>query len=501
VLLLALLIQVNAEVSIKVLGIKTVLTQYGLNATYRSELVNISLIVLTDKTIYNVSINDITGAYLVRSDTLNEVLSKGIINATIKIPDNASLGVNYLIAHVIYYTLPKSSEVCGINESTITLYACVETNVSTSSNILLYVYTYPYMDKKLVVFKDGEVVLNTTIYSWKYYEVPGPGTYLVTVTSIIGNASIKLVSKYVTPLRHGVTVWIPVTVIPRNVTSLSIMIDTNGNSVIVANTLNSTGQLIIRNIKVGIYSGIIDGSSLRWVHNKTYLIPKLALGESKVLTLPWDLRSNPLINVTAYVCDDIHGYFKVNETFLGPLIQGCKHIVFRVMDSEGNPLSGALISLGNASVRTDHEGRASLEVYPVGKALVKYDSKIVYVDVLGCGEYDVVFDLNPPRLLSINNPKPGVLSIRAIDETAMYVWVNGLGPFGPFNNSITLYLPSMRSELIDVVIKDSFNNSVSNTLNFRPLSAGSIDYVWLGKISVVTVTLLFLAFTLITRLE
>ena len=294
---------------------------------------------------------------------------------------------------------------------------------------------------------------------------------------------------------------VPIEVIARNVTSLNIALNTTGNSIIISNTYNSTGQLIIRNITVNIYSGIIKGTSLKWILNKTYLIPKLALDESKTLLVPWDLRHNPLVNVTVTVCDDVHGCFTINKTMLGPLIQGCNHVVFRVMDSEGNPLSRALISFGDASVMTDHDGKASLEVYPVGSALIRYGDKTVYVNVLGCGEYDVVFDLNPPKVLGINNSEPGMLSIRAIDETLMYVWVNGLGPFGPFNDSIILYLPSIRSELINVIIKDSFNNSVSTTLSFRPLSASSIDYAWLEVVSATAIAVLFLALTLIIRLE
>lgn len=499
-LLLASLIA-HAEVGVEVLDTKTVLTQYGLNATYRSELVNISLLIVSYEPIHNVTIVKVEGADLIRSDIIATVSRESTLNLTIKIPRNVPLGINDVVLHLRYYTLPQPSEVCNVSEGTITLYACVESNITLGTNATLYIYTYPYMDKELIVLRDGKVVLNTTIYSWRYYRVLGPGRYLIRVSSVRGNASLILISEEAVPIRHELNVKVPIEVIARNVTSLDIALNTTGNSIVISNTYNFTGQLIIRNITVNVYSGIIKGTSLKWILNKTYLIPKLALDESKALLVPWDLRHNPLVNVTVTVCDDVHGCFTINKTMLGPLIQGCNHVVFRAMDSEGNPLSGALISFGGVSVRTDYSGRASLEVYPVGRALVKYDSKTVHVDVLGCGEYNVVLDLNPPRVLSIDNPKPGVLFVRAVDETPMHIWVDGLGPFGPFNNSIVIYLPTIESSNVKVVIKDSFNNSVSVVTNFKPLMINTINYEWLGLISIATLSLLFIAFTLIARLS
>jgi len=98
-LLLASLIA-HAEVGVEVLDTKTVLTQYGLNATYRSELVNISLLIVSYEPIHNVTIVKVEGADLIRSDIIATVSRESTLNITIKIPHNASLGINDVMLHL-----------------------------------------------------------------------------------------------------------------------------------------------------------------------------------------------------------------------------------------------------------------------------------------------------------------------------------------------------------------------------------------------------------------
>ncbi len=481
----------------------TELGDYGVNATYRCSVVNVSLLIITSSPIYNALVVRVINASLLKSGSAGVINSSGAINASLLIPEDAGLGRLNISLTITYYTYPEPTEVCREVRGGVDLYACIYSNISGSYRNKVYVWTYPYIQKRLLIWRNGYLIANTSVTSWVRIKdpYPGPATYNITVISYLGNESLKLVAREAKPTKHYLSTSFTLEVIPRNVTRLDLII--SNNSLVIRNpaTLNDVGQLLIRNLKIKVYTGEVSNNTLTWVLNKTYVVKCLRANETKVLPAPWNTTKWPFINVTAEVCDDVHGCFIVNSTYLVPLTQLCKDVRFKVVDTHGRALPNALVVLNGVLALTNEDGVAELSTYPLGVARISYSGRVTHELVAGCGEYLVVMDLDPPKVINASSPGPGVLSIEAVDYSPMYVWIEGLGPFGPFNNSITLYLPSIHLSEVHIVIKDSFNNSVSLKVPFKPVRYQRVDYLSIAEVTIPLIILAYVSVYLILRTE
>ncbi len=494
------------SITINRVDIDTPLKIYGYeNHTYRNTIVNLSILIHNDNSgpVYNLTIVRAIGAELLGADMIRQLkpYEEAALNTSLLIPEDASLGSNNITLILRFYTYPEPVEICNSSKGNFTLYVCTLTNITSTQKNYVYVYTWPYRTRNIIIWRNGVAIVNTTIYDWNYFYDPYPGSahYVVQVCSDDeGCQVLELVAEEARPQIHYVNTSFTIIVVPRNVTRLNLWIDPANSSVCIVNParVEDVGQLIAYNVALKIYNTTFSNETLENILVKVVEIleiPQLRANQTLCFSIPWNLTEWPFVNATAEVCDDVHGCYAVNRTWiLFPIPTPCK-IVIRVTDDWGNPIEGATIVLGNATAVTDEHGVAVLESTAIGDATVLYQDKKVTIYILGCGNYTAVIDTHPPKLL-YHDVGEGFVKIRFEDYSSVYVVVDNGVKHGPYRDTAFLWISGKHR----LCLVDEYNNS-GPCIDIDVPRPREPPYTLIALLALVLGATLYVGFALMTR--
>ncbi|HID41747.1 MAG TPA: hypothetical protein EYP33_06305, partial [Pyrodictium sp.] len=220
--------------------VHTLLEPYGLaDTTYPYTPFNISIKVFVQRPLYNVTLAAHEPFTLLHYPLLGK-LGPGWawINATVSYNETLraedTIMLNISIGYSFY---PDPTWNCTrLVEPQRVYMLCLYTNVTPGSGNRVYVYTWPYMVRRLELWWH-ELIYNGSMYDLVYIDTNYTnGVFRAVIIEPGGdNATLALEAREAEPIRGGLEASIPVHIIPRNVTELEVLIDPENASICVYN--------------------------------------------------------------------------------------------------------------------------------------------------------------------------------------------------------------------------------------------------------------------------